>query len=128
MFLLDTDIMIDILRDYPPAISWLENTDETEISLPGFVVMELIQGCNNKAEKETLEEKISDYEIVWPSQAACFEALNIFSSYYLSHKIGIIDALIGQTAIDMGVPLYTFNEKHYNFIPNLNSIQPYKRE
>jgi len=50
MILLDTDIMIDLLRNYPPAVVWLRSLGDEEIALPGFVVMELIQGCRNKAE------------------------------------------------------------------------------
>ncbi len=30
MILLDTDVMIDILRQYPPAISWLESLEDEE--------------------------------------------------------------------------------------------------
>ena len=52
MLILDSDIMIDILRQYPPAIDWLESLGDEEIILPGFVVMELLQGCDNKAEQE----------------------------------------------------------------------------
>ena len=51
MILLDTDIMIDLLRKYPSAFAWLASLGDEEIGLPGFVVMELIQGCKNKLEQ-----------------------------------------------------------------------------
>jgi hypothetical protein len=54
MLLMDTDIMIDLLRKHPPAVAWLRSLGEEEIALPGFVVMELIQGCRNKAEQKRL--------------------------------------------------------------------------
>ncbi len=39
MILLDSDVMIDLLRGYPPAVAWLETLDEEEeLALPGFVV------------------------------------------------------------------------------------------
>lgn len=51
MILLDSDVMIDLLRQYPPAMRWLNSLDEEEeMVLPGYVVMELIQGCRNKRE------------------------------------------------------------------------------
>lgn len=50
MIVLDTDVMRDLLREYPPAVTWLESIGEEEVVLPGFVVMELIQGCRNKGE------------------------------------------------------------------------------
>ena len=52
MVILDSDIMIDILRRYPSAINWLEALGEEEIALPGFVVMELLQGCRSKVEQD----------------------------------------------------------------------------
>ena len=58
MILLDSDVMIDILRKYPPAMEWFDALDEDEeIALPGYVMMELIQGCRNKAEQESLQSR-----------------------------------------------------------------------
>lgn len=55
MIILDTDIMVDLLRQYPPAQNWLKALGEEEIILPGFVGMELIQGCKNKKELNKVE-------------------------------------------------------------------------
>ena len=55
MLLLDTDVMIDLLRQYPPASAWLAAHSSEELILPGFVVLELIQGCRNKKEQERVE-------------------------------------------------------------------------
>src|SRR5262249_54945215 len=110
MILLDTDVMIDILRRYPPAASWLESLGEEEILLPGFVVMELLQGCRNKAEQEQLEKTLQAYAVAWPSPETCNEAVVVFASVHLSHGLGMLGALIGQTAVALQVPLYTFNQ------------------
>jgi len=42
MYLLDTDVLIDIQRGHAPAIAWFCSLSEVP-SVPGFVVMELIQ-------------------------------------------------------------------------------------
>lgn len=34
MILLDTDVMVDLLRQYPPAVTWLDSLGEEEIILP----------------------------------------------------------------------------------------------
>lgn len=127
MILLDTDIMIDLLRQYQPAISWMLSLGNEEIFLPGFVVMEIIQGVRNKKEQEKIEKALERYSIIWPSSEVCDEALTVFSDYHLSHNFGILDVLIGQIAVTLGLPLYTFNQKHYNAIPNLKTIQPYEK-
>lgn len=127
MLLLDSDIMIDLLRKHPPAMAWLASLNDEEIALPGFVVMELIQGCRNKVEQQKIEKTVASYGVVWPTPATCDEALSVFIRYRLRHALGLLDALIGETAVALQLPLHTFNQKHYASIPNLVTIQPYQR-
>ena len=127
MLFLDTDVMVDLLREYPPAVEWITASSE-EIVLPGYVVMELVQGCKNKIEQEQLQKTLGAYAMAWPSPQVCDEALSVFTRYYLSHNLGILDALIGQLAVSQNAVLYTFNQKHYAAIPNLRTIQPYPKE
>jgi len=120
MILLDSDVMIDLLRQYPPAVKWLDALDEDEeIALSGYVVMELIQGCRNKVEQERLQRALAPYGIVWLLPADCDKALDIFTQYRLSHNAGLLDALIGQTAVALGVlstPLMRlFSSGHLRF-------------
>ncbi|GAB4455905.1 MAG: hypothetical protein Fur0044_50020 [Anaerolineae bacterium] len=127
MIILDSDIMIDLLRQYPPAVSWLDSLGDEEIVLAGFVAMELFQGCSNKSEQDKVAKVLTAFETVWPSSETCDEALDIFLRYHLSHNLGLLDALIGQTAVALNLPLYTFNRKHYAPIPNLITLQPYTK-
>jgi len=122
MVLVDTDVMIDVLREYPPAVAWLESLEEEEVVLPGLVAMEPVQGCGDKTEQRKLEAKLKPYRLAWPSSSACDAALNVFTAYYLSHGLGILGALIGQLAVSLGLPLHTFNQKHYESIPDLQIV------
>jgi predicted nucleic acid-binding protein len=129
MILLDSDVMIDLLRQYPPAMQWFDALDEDEeIALSGYVVMELIQGCRNEVEQERLQRALVPYGVVWPSPVDCDKALEVFRQYHLSHSAGLLDVLIGQTAVALSVPLYTFNQKHYRFLAELQTVQPYEKD
>lgn len=127
MILLDSDIMIDLLRRHSPAVAWLSSLTEEALCLPGFVAMELIQGCRDKREQTQLEQVLLRFAIMWPSHEACNQALRTFSHYYLSHGVGLLDALVAHTAMMLGIPLHTFNLKHYAAIPGLKLVQPYVR-
>ncbi len=128
MILLDSDVLIDLLRRHPPAIRWFESLPREErLVIPGFVVMELIQGCRNKTEQERLTRELAACGVAWPSPQDCGAALNVFAAHRLSHNAGLLDTLIGQTAVALGAPLHTFNQKHYSFIPGLQTLQPYAR-
>ena len=127
MILVDSDIIIDFLRKYPPAIEWLTSLGDEELALPGYVVMELVQGCTNKGDLRKLEKFIEDVDVIWPSPETCDDALAIFTQFNLSHHLGVLDALIGQTAVAIDLPIHTFNRKHYAAIPDLVTVQPYQK-
>ena len=127
MIILDSDVMIDLLRQHALAVTWLDSLGEEEIILPGFVVMELLQGCSNKAEQAKVEQILTGFETVWPLPETCDAALEVFARYHLRHGVGLLDALIGQTAVALNLPLHTFNRKHYGAIPNLVTVEPYSK-
>ncbi len=129
MLLLDTDVMVDLIRSYSPALAWLDEilAAGEKVSLPGFVVMELVQGCRSTEEIRALEKELSHYSVRWPSRATCKRALSAYSRHRLSHGLGMIDSLIGQIAEDQKLPLCTFNKKHFEAIFKIGTLQPYKR-
>ena len=127
MILLDTDVMVDILRGFAPAIDWLRSSGTQEIGLPGLVVMELLQGCQNNREQRLLERKLRTFILYWPNQTDCMRALEDFSQFHLSRKLGMLDSLIAETALGVGAELATFKTKHYRALSALKTIQPYQR-
>lgn len=127
MLLLDTDIMIDVLRGYEPALDWLRGLADEPVGLPGLVAMELLQGCRDRAEQQIVQTTLRPYVLHWPTQADCARAYDDFAAYRLSHNLGILDALIAETVVGLGVSLATFNEKHYRAVTQLSLLQPYAR-
>lgn len=128
MLLLDSDILVDVLRGYLPAVRWLEALEKSsEVLLPGFVAMELVHGCRNRAEQRRVEGFVDRFRVLWPDQATCQRAFGVFLENHLSRRMGILDAVIGQLAVDTGLPLCTFNVKHYIGIPDLMTQQPYTK-
>jgi predicted nucleic acid-binding protein len=47
--------------------------------------------------------------------------LSDFTAYHLSHKVGLIDALIAACAVGRNATLCTFNVKHYRSHSGLES-------
>lgn len=123
--LADTDVMIDILRGYPQAVAWLASLGNTPIGLPGLVAMELLQGCSNQNEQRRLEAGLRRYPLHWPTDSDCRRAYQDFASFRLGFGLGLLDSLIGQTAVGLGEMLATFNVKHYTVVTGLTTVQPY---
>jgi predicted nucleic acid-binding protein len=76
--LLDTDVLVDILRNHPPALVWLTSLGNAPIALPGLVAMELVQGCRNLSEQQQVEALLRRCTLHWPSSADCLRALKRF--------------------------------------------------
>jgi predicted nucleic acid-binding protein len=126
MLLLDTDVLIDVQRGFPPALSWLAGLAEIP-SVPGPVVMELIQDAQNAQQVRQALKLVAPLPVVWPTRADCDRALSDFTAYHLSHRLGLLDSLIAACALGLSADLCTFNLKHYKVVPGLTTKQPYLR-
>ncbi len=87
--------------------------------------MELLQGCKSQAEQRRLEVHLRRYSLHWPTDADCWRAYQDFAAYRLGFGLGLLDSLIGQTAVGLGEVLATFNMKHYSMVTGLMTVQPY---
>ena len=128
MILVDTDVMVDIMRRHAPAVAWLDSLGTETIGIPGLVAMELLQGCRNREEQRRVENVLRPYTLYWPGRMDCARAFDDSAAYHLSHTLGILDALIAETAVGLGMELATFNTKHYSVVSALQTIQPYTRD
>ena len=126
MYLLDTDILIDIQRGHPPAVSWFSALKEIP-SISGIVVMELVQDAKNAGQVQKALKLLSPLPVVWPTEADCNRALSDFTKFHLSHSLGLLDSMIAATAVGLGATLWTFNAKHYKAVPGLVLEKPYTR-
>jgi hypothetical protein len=115
-----------VQRGHPPALRWFAGlTDQPGV--PGFVAMELVQAAPNARLVQAALKLISPLPLVWPREVDCARALTDFSTLHLSHGLGLIDALIAATATGHGAILCTFNVKHYQAVPSLPLLVPYRK-
>ena len=126
MYILDTDILIDIQRGHAPALAWFAGLGELP-PLSGFTVMELIQDAPSLQHVHKALKLVEPFPVVWPTEADCKKALADFTSYHLSHGLGLLDALIAASAVGRSASLCTFNTKHFAVVPGLVTKQPYSR-
>ncbi|SRR6266542_404684 len=126
MYLLDTDVLIDVQRGYASAVDWFASLSELP-SVPGIVVMELIQDAQNAQHVRQALKLVAPLRVVWPTESDCHRALSDFAAYHLSHGLGLLDSLIAACAIGLSATLCTFNVKHYRNISGLLLEQPYVR-
>lgn len=127
MIALDTDLLIDLWREKQSALKWLMELKGEQIIAPGYAVMELYQGCENRRDLLRTRKVMETFAVVWPTSSDCNNALAEYAALRLSHNISMVDCLIAHTAIGYGAQLATFNVKHYKAIRGLALLQPYLR-
>jgi len=127
MLVLDTDIMVDVQRGFSPALEWLAQLPESP-AITVITVLELLRGCRNLREQQSVERLLTQMPVLYLSESACIRAVNYFRAFHLSHGIGILDTLIAAIAVTHDAILCSFNEKHYQMVPDLQLMKPYSRE
>jgi len=117
--LVDTDVLIWNLRGNSKAAAVLDGLAGLAISAVSY--MELIQGMRNRDELRALRRAMQfwDAQIVQVDEAISARACFLVEEHFLARSLGLADALIASTAIELGVPLLSANAKHYDFIDGL---------
>ena len=123
--LVDTDILIDIGRDVSKAIEYLQQIEsQSDVVVSAVTQMELIIGCQDKTELHKVEQFLKRFEIIGINEIISETAVELLRQYRLSHGLLIADALIAATAIYLGEPLASKNQKDYRFIESVELL-PY---
>ncbi len=121
--LLDTDVLIDFLRGYDKAVSFV-NVNLDRIILSSIVVAELYAGVRNgkdDTERVVLENFLSLFRVV-PVSGDIAKLGGLYKrDYGRSHGVGLADAIVAATATLEDAELKTLNVKHY---PMLQTIEP----
>lgn len=114
--LVDTDVLIWNLRGNKRAAKLLDSADNFTISAVTY--MELVQRVRNKAELQALRKSIRYWNArIHPiDEDISARAMYLVEAYALSHSMQMANALIAASALSIGLPLLTANDKHYRFI------------
>ncbi len=116
--LVDTDVLIDYLRDYCEAISYLE-AQQGRLLLSVITLAELYAGVREGEEKLRLERFLQAFEIIPLDQYLAVQGGFYRCNYGKSHNVGLADALIAATATQRQVPLVTLNRKHFPMLTDV---------
>ena len=106
MLLLDTNILIDVLRGQEPALRWLEQQPQSAISVITWI--EVLVGSRD-GEAERLEPWLESFPRIALDQAIARETVQIRQR----HGLKVPDAIILATATCHGLILATRNSRDF---------------
>lgn len=127
MTIVDTDILIEAGRGIHDAIACLLDIElHSALAVSVVTQMELLIGCQSKAEARALERFLNRFQVVKLNEQISDTALDLLRRYRLSHGLLIADSLIAATALSLNSPLATKNQRDYRFITGLQLL-PYPK-
>jgi predicted nucleic acid-binding protein len=117
--LIDSDVLIWYIRGNENAKRIVAKAIPFNISVVSY--MELVQGMRNKKELVLLKKylKLWEVEIIQITSEISEMAMDFVEKYFLSNSMELQDALIASTSLIHNEILLTGNEKHYQFLPNI---------
>jgi predicted nucleic acid-binding protein len=126
--LIDTNICINILRGYQPAVEYLLQLHNMETWISSITVMELYAAPKLSLEqKERMEGLIAGYSgIIDIDHNIARTAGELIAKYRKDYGLSPVDALIAAAALFLDAVLVTRNKKHFDFIQSMIIQSPYQ--
>lgn len=121
IILLDTNILIEILKGNEKTIETVQNFNTT-LAISSISVMELYYGAINKAELNKLEKFVSLFTIAHINENISSHATKLIKTYAKSHSLDIPDSLIASTSLVNQYKLFTYNLKDFKYLKNIELI------
>jgi predicted nucleic acid-binding protein len=125
--LLDTDVLIDYLRDAPAAVRLLDPRIVAGEPVAASVISkaEVLAGMRTSEEERTVRT-LASLALLAVNDAIATRAGALAGHYRSSHPgIGLADYLIAATAVLLGAELWTQNPRHFPMFEGLEP--PYER-
>lgn len=122
--LLDTTVIVDLLRGFPPAVAWLQNQSE-ELGLSPVVWLEVIEGAANRLDQEKAIRLLTHFDRISVANDDFEWAIRESLVFRLSHNVDMMDCLIAASAQRLQRPLFTCNLKHFRPLIGSLAVKPY---
>jgi hypothetical protein len=122
IFLIDTDVMIDVSRANASAASYLDSLSDPAISI--ITAQELIVGARDKRDLAGIDSLVSEYPLIHVDESIGQVAYDLLKRYAKSGGLRTFDSLIAATAIVRGFQLVSRNRRHFAMIDGLQFESP----
>jgi len=118
MTVVDTTVIIDILRGFQPAIEWVESV-ERRLVASEVTRIEVLRGLRSH-ERGAAERAFTALHWIAVDESISRRAGELGRQWRRSHRsLSLADLVIGSTAMELGAELATSNVRHYPMFPNL---------
>ena len=122
--LLDSSVVIDLIRKHPPAQQWLTQ-QQSVLGVSALVWLEILEGAQNKRDQRLALRVLKRFVRVSLESTDLDWAIQQAAKLVLSHRVDAMDCLIASINHRLQVPLYTRNLKHFTPLLGALALSPY---
>lgn len=119
MVVLDTTVLIDLLRGNPAALAFLQSLDEVP-ACSEVTRVEVMRGVRHR-EREATERLMRSLRWIGLDEQIARRAGMLGRTWRRSHLLATPDLIIAATAQELGADLATSNTRHY---PMFDALEP----
>jgi predicted nucleic acid-binding protein len=124
LWVVDSDVLIDYLRDQPQAVAFLEGSEQP-LAISVITVAELYAGVRDGEERQQLDTFIGAFTVLPLDRPPAQRAGLWRRQYGPSHGTGLADALIAASVAAAGATLVTLNRRHFPMLADV--LVPYAK-
>lgn len=117
--LIDTDVMIDLLRGRAEAVEFFGKLASRPM-ISVVTIAELFTGVRDGPERTSLEEFVRRSAVLDLDETMAKQAGLTLRQYRKSHGVGLADALIAAGAQAAGATLVTLNARHFPMLQQVH--------
>jgi len=124
LLVIDTDVLIDYLRNQPDAVAFLEAI-ERPLAVSVVTIAELYVGVRDGEERHRLDAFVAAFQALPLDNDSAVQAGLWRRQYGRSHGTGLADALIAASVEGVGATLATLNRRHFPMLAHV--LVPYAK-
>lgn len=121
--LLDTTVVIHLLRRYAPALAWFNNPQVYGVSAVTWI--EVMQGATSKAKQAQAKHILAQFELLCLPADDQQRAMEQLERFQFSHHISMSDYPIAAAARRLELPLRTHNLRDMTPLLGALAVKPY---
>ncbi|MBL8130516.1 MAG: PIN domain-containing protein [Anaerolineae bacterium] len=123
--ILDTAVIIDLLRNHEPAVAWFAGAADSRFAVNPIVWMEVISGSIDKLRQQAAQQLMGQFAMIYHLRIDLEWSMQHLTRFRLSHGVGYADCLIASTSARLQIPLFTRNLKHLAPLLGALAVEPY---
>ena len=119
MILLDTKILIEIIRKNGEIIRKCDDLGTSSLAISSITRYEFLLGSRDKKSFTDNLRFVGKFQTIPINEEIDMVFSHLCEKYALSHRPSIPDMLIAATALHHSYCLYTLNTKDFRFLPDI---------